>query len=96
MTAAFDEGRQTYRSDIILGERYRHERTGLEGHATSIHFYEHACERVLIEYRKNDGDIGTAAFDAPDLVHITTGEQARQQAKGGPDRGTAERALPTR
>lgn len=64
----FDIGTEKYRSDIKLGEKYRDVQTGLTGTATSVHFYQHACERVSIEGLKADGELVEYAFDAPRTV----------------------------
>lgn len=71
-----------YASDIILGQKYQHVRTGLEGHATAIYFFENACERVNIQYT-HDGDVKNETFDAVELKNLTTLEQARAEKAGG-------------
>lgn len=76
---------KAYKSDIVLGERYREKRTGLEGTATSVHFYENACERVVLMYL-HDGDIKEASFDSVELVSVTTGKLAESTRPGGPAR----------
>lgn len=88
----FDRGNENYRSDLKLGERYRDKTTGIEGHLVSVHFYEHACERGSLRYLDGDRNVQEASFDAPELVRVTTGEQARQQKTGGPARGTGARS----
>jgi hypothetical protein len=91
----FDRGTETYKSDIILGERYRDKATGIEGKATAVYFFEHACERVAIRYA-HDGDIKEATFDAPEVELVSTGVTPVQQKTGGPDRGPASRGSVTR
>lgn len=75
-----------FTSDIILGEKYLDEQTGIEGTATSIHFYQHACERVGLEFLKNDGELQEITFDAPRLTLKSTGVQATSEKTGGPSR----------
>ena len=74
-----------YRSDIVLGERYRDRLHGLEGTAESVHFYRNACERVVVSHI-HDGEIKTETFDAVDLVHIETERAATSPKTGGPGR----------
>lgn len=86
----FTRGTEAYKSDIKLGESYREKSTGLVGKAVSLHFYEHACERVTLRYL-HDGDMKEASFDAPELEHCGTGRTPVQQASGGPVRGEGAR-----
>jgi hypothetical protein len=85
-------------SDITLGERYRDTQTGLEGIATSVHFYQHACERVTLEALSDKtGELVEYAFDAPRLVAVERPEEAvRQRKPGGPARPGEVRAVPAR
>lgn len=92
----FDRGKYTYKSDLKLGERYRDKGTGIEGKLTSIHLYEHACERGTLRYINGQMDVVEATFDAPELVLIATGEETRTTRTGGPDRGTGARLIPRR
>lgn len=71
------------KSDVVLGDRYRDPITGLEGVATSVTFYLHACERVALEFLK-DGEVKWESFDAPRLVHVTSGAQPKTDRTGGP------------
>lgn len=89
--SVFDQGNETYKTDMILGDKYRDKQTGIVGHATAIHFYQHACERVTLRTTNNQGEIVEYGFDAPELVHVASEQQARQQRTGGPDRHTAPR-----
>lgn len=73
----------SYQSDIKLGDKYEHIRTGLVGHATAIYFFENACERVCIQYL-HDGDIKESTFDAVDLRHFETKKPALSTETGGP------------
>jgi hypothetical protein len=77
-----------YESDIVLGERYRDEQTGIEGVATIISFFQHACERVSLELVV-DGKIEEFTFDSPRLTRVSTGERATAEKTGGPDRGSS-------
>ena len=81
----FDIGKVTYKSDIKLGERYRDEQTGIEGVATAIFFFQHACERVNLELIVKDALV-EYAFDSPRLTHIESGVQATTTRTGGPAR----------
>lgn len=74
----------TYKSDIILGERYRDPQTGIEGVATSAHFYQYACERIVLEFVKPDGELQENTFDAPRLESVKTGKRAEVTKTGGP------------
>ena len=83
-----------YLSDIKLGEKYREERSGIEGTATAISFYEFACERVTIEhFNKSKGEIQEYTFDAPRLTHVETGQKAKTEKTGGPDRPMPRRGI---
>lgn len=78
----------TYKTDVVLGEKYLDPLTGFEGVATSTTFYLHACERVALEIVK-DGEIKYEGFDAPRLVRVGTGEQPKTTRTGGPGGGEA-------
>lgn len=82
----FDNGKIAYKTDIKLGEKYRDEQTGIEGIATAIAFYQHACERVTIELIAKE-ELKEYTFDSPRLTHITSGVRAVTTRTGGPDRG---------
>lgn len=83
--------KQKYETDIVLGERYRDDQTGIEGVATSIAFFQHACERVVVEKMLETGELKEYAFDSPRLTHITSGVKATSNRPGGPDRPTGRR-----
>ena len=85
-----------FTTDIVLGERYRDEQTGIEGVASSIHFYQHACERVTVELVKSDGELMEVTFDAPRLTNIQTGLTATTTRTGGPARAGETRSVATR
>lgn len=83
-----------YKSDITLGERYRDEQTGFEGVATSIHFYQHACERVSLEtFDSHSQEIKECSFDSPRLTHIKSGRTATTTRPGGPARPGERRTV---
>ena len=88
--------KQSFKTDIKLGERYRDEQTGIEGVATSVHFYQHACERVTIEYVKPDQTLEELTFDSPRLTSIRTGITAVTTKTGGPARAGETRSVPAR
>lgn len=73
----------TLKTDIVLGDRYRDPITGLEGVATSVTWYLHACERVALEFLK-DGEVKFEGFDAPRLIHVETDTQPTTTRTGGP------------
>lgn len=75
----------SYTSDIVLGRKYRHGTTGLEGAAESVHFYKNSCERVVLIYL-HDGEIKEASFDAVDLVDVESSKPAESKKSGGPAR----------
>lgn len=87
----FDTGKNTYKSDLILGDTYRDNTTGLEGHLIGIHFYEHACERATLRYVDTQKRVQEISFDAPELVHVPTGVQAKSERTGGPARAEGRR-----
>lgn len=76
----------TYKTDIELGKRYTDPQTGISGTATSVSFYQFACERVNIE-TVVAGKIEDYYFDAPRLVSEETGKRAKVTKTGGPDHG---------
>lgn len=92
----FDTGKHAYKSDLKLGERYRDKTTGLEGHLVALHFYEHACERGTLRYVNSNKEAIEVTFDAPELVHIQTGEVATTTRTGGPERANGQRGVPSR
>lgn len=75
--------KKAFKSDTKLGEKYRDPLTGIEGMATAVTFYLHACERITLEWVK-DGEIKYEAFDAPRLLHVESNEQPTTTRTGGP------------
>jgi hypothetical protein len=86
----------SFKTDIRLGERYRDDQTGIEGVATSVHFYQHACERVTLEYLNGDRDVQEVTFDAPRLTSVRTGVTAVTTRTGGPARAGEKRSVASR
>ena len=89
----------TFKTNIVLGDRYRDDQTRIEGIAASIHFYQFACERVTLECIKADGDLQELTFDAPRLTSLTVQplEEPKQKKgkttkPGGPARAGETRA----
>jgi hypothetical protein len=82
-----------FTTDIELGKRYKDGQTGIEGTATSVHFYQYACERVAIE-AVIEGKIEEYYFDAPRLTCMDTDEQVTMQPgkTGGPQRSVPSRS----
>ncbi len=78
-----------------MGERYKDAQTGIEGVATSLHFYQHACERVTLEaVSGKTGELVEYAFDAPRIVAVAAPDMpVRQQRTGGPARAGETRAV---
>lgn len=84
--------KQSYKTDIILGDRYRDDQTGIEGVATAVHFFQFACERVTLEVVNKDGVINEYGFDAPRLTHTRSGKTAEVTKTGGPERAGEKRS----
>lgn len=80
-----------YISDLVLGEKYRDNTTGVEGVLICVHFYEHACERGTLRYLDRDHNVQEVTFDAPELVSVRTGERAMVSKPGGPARNEGKR-----
>lgn len=80
--------KQTYKTDIKLGEKYRDDQTGIEGTATAVIFFQYGCERADLETVVN-GKIETYGFDAPRLTHVETEKRATTKRTGGPARESA-------
>lgn len=88
--------KESYKTDIKLGEKYRDSQTGIEGAATAVTFHQYGCERVMIE-AVVAGKIEEYGFDAPRLVHVATQQQARTTRTGGPEKaGVTLRRTTTR
>lgn len=88
---------RNYDSDIILGEEYEDTQTGYKGIATSIHFYQYACERISLEaYEKKSKEIRELTFDAERLVSTKTGIRAKATKTGGPARAGETRSVVSR
>lgn len=88
--------KQTFKSDLKMGEKYRDETTGIEGHLVAVYFFEHACERGCLRYVDNQNQVQEVTFDAPELVHVVSGKTAQSDRPGGPDRGSGSRSIPRR
>lgn len=73
----------SYESQIELGKKYRDTDTGFEGTASSVHFYEHACERVNLK-TLSEGKVIECSFDAPELESVDTGKKVETKRPGGP------------
>ncbi|MEV6413874.1 hypothetical protein [Kribbella sp. NPDC051718] len=82
---------------VTLGADYVDQHTGYSGRAVSVHYYEHGCERIVLESFK-DGEIKTETFDAPRLVNAATKDPVVPvEPKTGGDRDTVgKRSLPSR
>lgn len=74
----------TFKTQIRLGTKYEDAITGFTGTAVSIHYYEHACERVTLRRLNKDGEIKESTFDAPELKVVSTGRQLTSVRPGGP------------
>ena len=84
--------KSTFSTDVVLGQKYRDKHTGFEGHAISVHFYEHACERVALKGLNGQGEIVEYFFDALELEDVETRETPKAEKTGGPH----DRAVPPR
>lgn len=73
-----------FKTDVVLGDRYRDTATGFEGTATSVYFFEHACERVQLKGINTQGEVVEYVFDAPELEHAETRLQPVVTKSGGP------------
>lgn len=80
----------SFKSDIVLGKRYKDEQTGVEGTATAVTFYQYGCERVNIEVMVN-GEIKDYGFDAPRLTDVETKVRAESPRTGGPEKANTGR-----
>ena len=90
-------GSTEFKSDIVLGERYVDKQTGYEGVATSVTFFQHACERVCIEtYDTKRLQVIESIFDAPRLTHVKSGETAKTEKTGGPQMPAGQRGPASR
>lgn len=93
-------GKVKYESDITVGKRYRDPQTGIEGTATSVHFYQYACERVTLELLLKDGKLEEYTFDSPRLESVESGKRATSDRTGGPGDGvrqaSAQAQVPSR
>lgn len=85
----------THKSDIVLGDKYEDTVTGLQGVATGVTFYMHACERVTLEFLK-DGKLEYETFDAPRMKHLKTEAVATTTRTGGPGGREAAQHQPER
>lgn len=73
----------TFKTDIVLGEKYRDAQTGFVGHATAVYFFQHGCERVQLK-ALIQGELKEYVFDAPELESVATGLRATSPRTGGP------------
>lgn len=80
-----------FQSDLIMGEKYRDNTTGIEGVLVAVHFYQHACERGTLRYINRNQDVTEVSFDAPELALISTGVTATSDRPGGPIRSEGRR-----
>ena len=86
-----------FKSDVELGKSYLDPQTGIKGVATSVHFYQYACERVVLEYVKPDGELQEVTFDAPRLEEFDTGKRLTTDRTGGPgSKHERSRSTPSR
>lgn len=64
----FDKG---FKSEVVLGQKYRDTVSGYEGVATAVAFYLHGCERVTLEqWVERAGELRELTFDAPRLTKL--------------------------
>lgn len=88
-----------FRTNVKFGTRYRDKATGFEGTATSVVFFEHGCERVLVKGINGQGEVVEYYFDAPELELAVSRKPVEliERKVGGPhDRAPAgRRSTPT-
>ena len=72
-----------FNTEIILGEKYSDEQTGIEGVATSVTFYQHSCERVCVEFLDSQGALKEYMFDAPRLIRMRDQRAVTSPRTGG-------------
>lgn len=90
-------GKTRLETDVVMGEKYRDPKTGIEGFVTGIHFYEYGCERVTLQVLNTQGELADYGFDAPRLERVSDGSTPQVKRTGGPARGIeARQALPGR
>lgn len=81
----------SYKSGVELGRGYRDEQTGYVGVATSVTFFQHACERVALEaYDSDRKEVKVEIFDAPRLRDEKTLERVVADRPGGPGMPNAQ------
>lgn len=68
MTTATVEGTEVYNSPIILGEKYKDERSGIEGYAVALFFHQSKCVEVYLESVTKDREIKRQFFAEARLV----------------------------
>lgn len=76
----------SYKTSIVLGNKYRDTQTGIEGVAIAVTFWQHSCERVIIEtVNSHDGKLEEYTFDSPRLALVNPPAKAYEKpANGGP------------
>lgn len=86
-----------FKSDIVMGQRYRDSQTEYEGIATAVYFYQYGCERVNLEaYDTKTKMVHSTTFDAPRLIHVDSGKKIKVKKTGGPGNGAEARPEVTR
>lgn len=63
------EQKAWYPSEVVLGQKYRDKRHGIEGHAVAITFMENSCTRVVLEFM-HAGEIKQVHMDDVELEQI--------------------------
>lgn len=81
-----------FQSDLVMGEKYKDNTTGIEGTLVAVHFYQHACERATLRYVNKHNEVTEVSFDAPELVNLATKKLATATRPGGPARSEGRRA----
>ena len=84
----------TFQTDVVMGEKYRDPKTGIEGFVVGIHFYEYGCERVTLQTVNSQEEINDYGFDAPRIERVSDGTSPKATKTGGPARGIEARGLP--
>jgi hypothetical protein len=76
----------SYSTEVVLGNKYRDTQTGIEGTAIAVTFWQHSCERVIIEtVSAHDGKLEEYTFDSPRLELVSPpAKEYKKPANGGP------------
>lgn len=86
-----------FKSQVVLGRRYRDDIVSIEGTAVIVSFHLHACEQVTLEYLGKDGKSEFHTVDVARLIDIESEaklEPEEAKATGSTTRPVASRHRP--